>query len=119
VHDRSSLSLEYGPGFARIVDQRATTKQRTITLSGAEAQIVLACRPGSTPEKIWRQIGPEHPDLDVEQITDYLDELVDARILLREENRYLLLAVPSRDDADEVEVERSARRQSGRLRVVA
>jgi ribosomal peptide maturation radical SAM protein 1 len=89
--------LEYrcGPGFMKIMDLRETKFLHV--LNEREARIYLACDAGATVHQVaraMRDAGDE--DLREEEIRDFLEELLANRLLFREGDLYLSLALPLR-----------------------
>ena len=61
-----------------------------------EAQIYLACEDGATAAEVLAGLGAAGPtDLDLDDVTEFLDELVELRLAFEESDRYLGLALPS------------------------
>lgn len=88
-----SLAYRRGPGFVIVEDRRPGFEKSDYQFDGDEAQIYLACDAGATPEQIHALLkGGEDPP-DVDEIREFLDELVEAKIMFREGNSYLALAV--------------------------
>jgi ribosomal peptide maturation radical SAM protein 1 len=89
-----SLSYRRGPGFLIVNDQRPGFEKADYQFDGIEAKIYLACDAGATAERVHAQLsadGDDPPDLD--DIREFLDELVDNKVMYREGNAYLSLAV--------------------------
>jgi ribosomal peptide maturation radical SAM protein 1 len=89
-----SLSYRRGPGFLIVNDRRPGFEKTDYQFDGIEARIYLACDAGATAERIHAQLcadGDDPPDLD--EIREFLDELVDNKVMYREGNAYLSLAV--------------------------
>jgi hypothetical protein len=60
-----------------------------------EAQIYLACEDGATAAEVLAGLGPKgSTDLDQDDVTGFLDELVELRLAFEEGGRYLALALP-------------------------
>jgi ribosomal peptide maturation radical SAM protein 1 len=88
-----SLAYRRGPGFVIVEDRRPGFEKTDYQFDGDEALIYLACDAGATPEQIYALLkGGEDPP-DVEEIREFLDELVESKIMFREGNLYLALAV--------------------------
>ena len=94
---RKQLSYRRGPGFLRITDRRANTPPAEYTLDGTEALIYEACDAGARPAAIASALDTtlEEPPSAAE-IAEFLDELVDLRLVYRERDRYLALATAER-----------------------
>lgn len=89
-----SLSYRRGPGFLVVSDRRPGFEESDYQFDGVEAEIYLACDAGTTPERIRAQLAATDEDApDVEEIREFLDELVDSKVMYREGNSYLSLAV--------------------------
>ena len=96
---RGFRSLQYrrGPDFLRISDRRPNLPARDYTLGEREARIYLACEDGATPAEVGRALVAEGADdVDEDEIREFLDELVASRLVYRERDRYLALALPPR-----------------------
>jgi ribosomal peptide maturation radical SAM protein 1 len=99
---QESPVLEYrcGPGFMKIMDVRETKFLHV--LDEREARIYLACDAGATARQVaevMREAGDA--DLGEEEIRDFLEELLANRLLYREGDLYLSLAIPfHREQAD-------------------
>jgi len=80
----------------RIEDRRFNLSARTITLAEREKEIYLACGEITTPEHLTRILAKKKPlsAPRVDEVREFLDKLVGERLVLREGNRYLALAVP-------------------------
>ena len=89
-----SLVARRGPGFLRIEDRRPGLERADYHFDEIEARIYLACDAGATVASIraaLAEAGFEPPDpLELEQ---YLDELVAARLMYRENHQFLSLAL--------------------------
>jgi ribosomal peptide maturation radical SAM protein 1 len=96
AHRQGPGTLRYrrGPGFLLIEDRRAGLDHADYHFDDTEAEIYLACDAGATPETIRAQLtGDDLPD--AAEIEAYLNELVAARLLVREDRRFLSLAIPA------------------------
>jgi ribosomal peptide maturation radical SAM protein 1 len=96
ANKRSFGSLRYrrGPGFLVVHDRRPGLESADYRFDGPEAKIYLACDAGATPAELCAQLAADGDDpLDADEIKEFLDELVAARLMYREENRYLALAI--------------------------
>jgi ribosomal peptide maturation radical SAM protein 1 len=89
-----SLQYRRGPDFLRITDRRPNLPAGDYTLREREARIYLACEDGATPAEIRRALAED--ELGDQEIREFLDELVGLRLVHRERDRYLALALPSR-----------------------
>jgi hypothetical protein len=95
-----SLSFRRGPGFLVVNDRRPGFEKADYQFDGIEAEIYLACDAGTTPERIRAQLPADGDDTpDVDEIREFLDELVDSKVMYREGNSYLSLAVAANGNA--------------------
>jgi ribosomal peptide maturation radical SAM protein 1 len=95
-----SLSFRRGPGFLVVNDRRPDFEKADYQFDGVEAEIYLACDAGATPERIHAQLSAGEADKpDVDEIREFLDELVDSKVMYREGNVYLALAVAANGNA--------------------
>lgn len=78
-----------GRSFLRIMDYRASLP-RVIELGAVERQIYLAC----TEARTLSAIHAASPALSKDEVRSVLDAMVDARLVFREGDRYLALAIP-------------------------
>lgn len=111
------LIYRRGPGFLSITDRRDGEGEThaSYRLEGAEAEIYEACDAGASARHVLQQLGP-CDDLELAEVTEFLDSLVQARLMCKLDDKYLALAILDR------RVSRSAtpvepRRQPGRSRV--
>jgi ribosomal peptide maturation radical SAM protein 1 len=89
-----SLSYRRGPGFLLVQDRRPGLETADYRFDGVEAKIYLACDAGATAADILRQLAAEGDNsLDVVEIENYLQELVDARLMYHEGKSFLSLAI--------------------------
>jgi ribosomal peptide maturation radical SAM protein 1 len=89
-----SLSYRRGPGFLLVQDRRPAFETADYRFDGVEAKIYLACDAGATAAEIRRQFVVEGEDsIDVVEIENYLQELVEAKLMYREGKSFLSLAV--------------------------
>jgi hypothetical protein len=96
LKERAVGSLYYrrGPGFLLVQDRRPGLETADYRFDGIEAKIYLACDAGTTAAQIYKQFVAEGDDsMDVVEIENYLQELVEARLMYREGNSFLSLAV--------------------------
>ncbi len=90
---------EKGPGFLTIYDNRPLTPEsntaaRRTTLRGLAAQAYLFCDEHRSFKAIQEMLCKEsRNELDPEQIRAMLQQLVSARLMFEEDDRYLSLAV--------------------------
>jgi len=89
-----SLSYRRGPGFLLIQDRRPGLETADYRFDGIEAEIYLACDAGATAAEICRKLKAEGDDsIDAIEIENYLQQLVEARLMYREGSSFLSLAV--------------------------
>jgi hypothetical protein len=89
-----SLSYRRGPGFLLVQDRRPGLETADYRFDGIEAKIYLACDAGATAADICRQLTADGDNnMDAVEIEDYLQELVDARLMYREGKSFLSLAI--------------------------
>jgi ribosomal peptide maturation radical SAM protein 1 len=89
-----SLSYRRGPGFLLVQDRRPGLENADYRFDGMEAKIYLACDAGTTAAEICRQLVAEgDKSIDAVEIENYLEELVQARLMYREGKSFLSLAV--------------------------
>jgi len=94
-HDATYRTLRYqiGPDFVVIQDLRPGVGPARYVLDRVEALIYLACDAGATPSAVLRALGDANDGRTVEEIREFLDEMVGARLMFRENDHYLGLAV--------------------------
>jgi ribosomal peptide maturation radical SAM protein 1 len=91
------LCYRRGPGFLSVQDRRAGLEAADYRFDGIEEKIYLACDAGATADQLSTQLAMEgDEELDAQEIEEYLDDLVQARLMYREGNRFLSLAIPVR-----------------------
>jgi ribosomal peptide maturation radical SAM protein 1 len=89
-----SLSYRQGPGFLLVQDRRPGLETADYRFDGIEAKIYLACDAGATAAQICKQFVAEGEDsMDAVEIEDYLQELVEARLMYGEGKSFLSLAI--------------------------
>jgi ribosomal peptide maturation radical SAM protein 1 len=103
-----ALSYRRGPGFLIVQDRRPGLETADYRFDGVEAEIYLGCDAGTTPEDLYSQIAKtdDNPP-DKEDIAQFLDELVAARLMYREANRVLSLAIAAPTTQNRRNCERS------------
>jgi ribosomal peptide maturation radical SAM protein 1 len=95
---RVSLTLERGADFIIIRDRRPGLPQQDYTFSGAAAALYLACDAGATIDHllpIHRAASGPHAG-DAAELEAFLEKLTATRLLYKEGNTYLALAVSPR-----------------------
>jgi ribosomal peptide maturation radical SAM protein 1 len=89
-----SLFYRCGPGFIIIEDRRPGIEPADYRFDGVEARIYLGCDGGATPAALIKALGVDGEDsFDEQEIEEYLNELVAARLVYREGNSFLSLAI--------------------------
>ncbi len=77
-----------------IEDHRTTVEPAHYTFEEQEALIYLACDAGATPTQIHALlVSRGHTDFSTGEVREFLGGLVDLRLVYRERDRYLSLAV--------------------------
>jgi ribosomal peptide maturation radical SAM protein 1 len=94
--DPGYLCYRHGPGFLKVEDRRAGLEAADYRFDGIEEKIYLACDAGATADQLSAQFAVEGEDLDAEEIEDFLNDLVEARLMYREGDCFLSLAIPIR-----------------------
>src|ERR1700758_5358519 len=93
------LCSRRGPGFLSVEDRRAGLEAADYRFDGIEGKIYLACDAGATADHLSRQFAVENDEeLDAKEIEEFLDDLVEARLMYRERDSFLSLAIPVRMD---------------------
>ena len=103
LHRTAYRSLRYrvGPGFLVLTDQRpGSGAALRYVLEETEARIYLACDAGASPASVVRSLGPD-AGIGADDVRQFLDQLVAARLVYREGDRYLGLAVAENPTAVE------------------
>jgi ribosomal peptide maturation radical SAM protein 1 len=91
-----SLRFRRGPGFLVIRDRRPGLEAADYTFEDPEARLYLACADGATPQDAWAALPVRaKEDLGVDDVREFLDELVGMRLAYKEGGRYLALALPA------------------------
>jgi ribosomal peptide maturation radical SAM protein 1 len=91
------LCYRRGPGFISVEDRRAGLESADYRFDGIEAEIYLACDGGATADHLSTQFAVDgDEELDAKEIEEFLDDLVQARLMYREGNCFLSLAIPVR-----------------------
>jgi ribosomal peptide maturation radical SAM protein 1 len=96
LKERAGGSLAYrrGPGFLLVQDRRPGLEAADYRFDGIEAKIYLACDAGTTSAEICRQLVAEGDrSIGAVEVEDYLQELVEARLMYREGKSFLSLAL--------------------------
>jgi hypothetical protein len=80
-----------------VEDRRAGLEAANYRFDGIEEKIYLACDAGATADHLSTQFAMDgDEELDAQEIEEYLDDLVQARLMYREGNSFLSLAIPVR-----------------------
>jgi len=89
------LTIRRGSDFVQVVDGRSSSKGGTYTLDGVAGEAYLACERGATPRRVWSTLSPEYRSGVTENdVKDFLDQMVEKRIVFEESGHYLSLALP-------------------------
>jgi len=89
------LEWRRGPGFLLIRDRRPGLDKYDYSLGDTEARIYLACDEGATAMDVWKLLRAEgNTTVSAEEVEDFLDEMTAARLMYKEDELYLSLAVP-------------------------
>jgi ribosomal peptide maturation radical SAM protein 1 len=92
-----ALRYRRGPGFLVIEDRRHDLEPADYSFSEREARLFLACEDGATAAEAHRALGEaDRADLDVDDVQEFLDDLVTSRLMYEEDGHYLGLALPAR-----------------------
>jgi ribosomal peptide maturation radical SAM protein 1 len=92
-----SLRYRRGPGFLVIRDRRPNLDPADYSFGEDEARIYLACDDGATATAAWEAVRVHgSAELTVEDVQEFLDELVASRLVYQENGRYLSLALSGR-----------------------
>jgi ribosomal peptide maturation radical SAM protein 1 len=100
-----SLTYRRGPDFLIVQDRRPGFESADFQFDDLEAEIYLACDAGATPETISEQLeagGEER--LTAGEIEEFLQELTDARLVYREDNRFLSLATAANPVVEQIKI---------------
>ena len=91
-----TLRFRRGPGFLTIRDRRPNLESADYSFDEAEAQLYLACADGATADSACEKLRAAGTNgIDVDDVEEFLDELVDLRLVYEEAGRYLALALPA------------------------
>ena len=86
------LTYVRGPGFVRIRDDRpGSTNDGEYTLTDDGARIFELCDEGRTSATVCERLRAEGRELSVDDVEEFLEHLVAARLVLRVDGRYLSL----------------------------
>ena len=98
------LRYRVGPGFMTIADRRTNLRPALYTLGEVDAHVYLACDAGARLDAICGGLAQRGLPVDRGRVSAILDELVANRLMMREDEKYLALALPTDPDADHVPV---------------
>jgi hypothetical protein len=91
------FAIVAGPGFLVIEDRRPNLESADYSFSEREARLVLACEDGPTAAEAHQSLEQaDRADLDVDDVEEFLDDLVASRLMYEEDGRYLALPLPAR-----------------------
>jgi ribosomal peptide maturation radical SAM protein 1 len=101
VAGTSSLVYRRGAGFLEVDDRRPGVGPVRYTFSELEGRIYLACEDGATPAQVVAGLGQGDGGggaalPDVAQVRAYLLHLEQKRLVFREKDRFVALALPER-----------------------
>jgi ribosomal peptide maturation radical SAM protein 1 len=92
---RWTLRCRLGPGFLVIDDQRPGLRGGRYVLDRTEADVYLACDAGATAAEILRVLPAElAADLEASDVQEFLEAMLESRLVYREGDKYLSLAIP-------------------------
>jgi magnesium-protoporphyrin IX monomethyl ester (oxidative) cyclase len=95
-YSRSFGQLWYrcGPGFMELCDNRANFSYQVYNIDETEGKIYLACEEGATIKQIRETLTEtEREEFTPEDIRDFLDQLVEARLVYEENGIYISLGL--------------------------
>jgi ribosomal peptide maturation radical SAM protein 1 len=98
-HSASYRALRYrrGPGFLVVHDRRPDLEPADYSFSERETRLFLACEDGATAAEARAALPKaDAADLDLDDVQEFLDELVGCRLMYEESGRYLALALPAK-----------------------
>jgi ribosomal peptide maturation radical SAM protein 1 len=90
-----TLSYRRGPGFLLVADRRPGLTPAEYCFDETEALLYLACEDGLTAKRAQRAADDAGIAVDLDEVTAFLNDLVDQRLMYEEGGRYLSLALPS------------------------
>lgn len=95
--NRGTLTYRRGPGFLVITDTRSTAPDAArYTLEATEAAAYLACDAGATLRSVRKELEAQGlEDMSEAQLRTLFRDLVEARLMIEEDGRYLSLALPA------------------------
>ncbi|MCP4220867.1 MAG: RiPP maturation radical SAM protein 1 [bacterium] len=93
-----SLTMAEEPDGLSILDTRPCAVEPHITLSGLSARVYRICDTARSPQKILAELKNDgYPAMQLSGLTPILEALLEKKILLKIEERYLSLAVWASD----------------------
>jgi ribosomal peptide maturation radical SAM protein 1 len=86
-----------GKDFLRIFDYRTNLPQQAYTLADLEAKIYLSCTAGASLDTVWNNLdGEEKTQVPRGDVKEFLDQLVENRLVYHEDGLYLSLSISHR-----------------------
>jgi ribosomal peptide maturation radical SAM protein 1 len=83
-----------GKDFLDIFDYRTNVTRQVYTLEKTEGKIYLACNSPASAGEVWQGLEPgEKSELRIDDVKEFLDQLVENRLACKEDGLYLSLAV--------------------------
>ncbi|MBA2524596.1 MAG: RiPP maturation radical SAM protein 1 [Pyrinomonadaceae bacterium] len=96
----ANLSYRRGPGFLLINDRRPGLGGCNYSLGETEAKIYLSCDGGATPMTVWKTLQADgETEISLEDVADFLQQMMELRLMYEEEGQYLSLAVAANPQA--------------------
>ena len=91
-----SLRYRRGPGFLVIHDRRPNIEAADYSFGEREARLYLACEDGATPAAASQALrSADISDVGADEAREYLDALAKLRLMYKENDHYLALALPA------------------------
>lgn len=90
-----TLSYRRGPGFIVVTDRRPGLAPAEYRFDETEALLYLACEDGLTARRAQSAAEDAGIEVDLDEVTSFLNNLVDQRLMFEEGGRYLSLALPA------------------------
>ncbi len=99
ARDRGRLTWRRGPGFVRIVDERAAVGYASYLLEGPQAEAWLACEEGASAAQVHRALHERgHTGLGEADVASFLGELAEAGLVYEADQRFVTLALRERPE---------------------
>ena len=76
-------------------DRRPNLEPADYSFTEREARLFLACEDGATPAEARAALAEAAEDLDLDDVQEFLDDLLVSRLMYEEGGRYLALALPA------------------------